>query len=129
MWKAIKRQWKYLGVKMRLVQEQRADPKVQLEQAIEEAREQHRRLKEQAANVIANQKQAEIRLSSAVEDKEPTGEEIRRPVEAATWRAADLQVRGTSGSGGGGCGACRASWCGAGGGRRRPSRFGCVRRR
>ena len=42
-----------------------ADPKVQLEQAIIEAQDQHRRLKEQAANVIANQKQTEMRLNRA----------------------------------------------------------------
>ena len=36
--------------------EENADPKVQLEQAMAEAQEQHRRLVEQAASVIANQK-------------------------------------------------------------------------
>src|SRR5439155_13063510 len=44
-----------------------ADPKVQLEQAIMEAQEQHRRLTEQAANVIANQKQTEMRLNRAMD--------------------------------------------------------------
>ena len=47
-----------------------ADPKVQLEQAIMEAQEQHRRLTEQAANVIANQKQTEMRLNRAMEELE-----------------------------------------------------------
>src|SRR5918996_969714 len=47
-----------------------ADPKVQLEQAIMEAQDQHRRLKEQAANVIANQKQTEMRLNRAMEELE-----------------------------------------------------------
>ena len=55
MWKAIKRWWKYIGAKLGLALEEKADPKVQLEQAITEAREQHRKLTEQAANVIANQ--------------------------------------------------------------------------
>ena len=45
-----------------------ADPKVQLEQALAEAQEQHRRLTEQAANVIANQKQTEMRLTRAMEE-------------------------------------------------------------
>ncbi|MDG2234346.1 MAG: PspA/IM30 family protein, partial [Ilumatobacter sp.] len=48
--------------------EANADPKVQLEQAIGEAHSQHKRLKEQAANVIANQKQAEIRLNKKMEE-------------------------------------------------------------
>ena len=38
MWQSLKRWWKYLGVKLRVVHEERADPKVQLEQAILEAR-------------------------------------------------------------------------------------------
>ena len=45
-----------------------ADPKVQLEQAIAEAQEQHRRLTEQAANVVANQKQTEMRLNRAMDE-------------------------------------------------------------
>jgi phage shock protein A len=50
-----------------------ADPKIQLEQAITEAQEQHRRLTEQAANVIANQKQTEMRLNRSMEELERTG--------------------------------------------------------
>jgi phage shock protein A len=45
-----------------------ADPKIQLEQAITEAQDQHRRLTEQAANVIANQKQTEMRLNRSMEE-------------------------------------------------------------
>ena len=56
MFKSLKRWWRYLGTKLGMTFEEHADPKVQLEQAIVEAQEQHRRLKEQAASVIANQK-------------------------------------------------------------------------
>ncbi|MFZ4432137.1 MAG: PspA/IM30 family protein [Microthrixaceae bacterium] len=66
MWKSIKRFWKYLGAKLNSAFNEAADPKIQLEQAITEAQEQHRRLKEQAANVIANQKQTQIRLDEAL---------------------------------------------------------------
>ena len=62
MWKVIKRRWKYLAMKLHVLHEETADPKVLLEQAIQEARAQHRRLTEQAAHVIANQKQAQARL-------------------------------------------------------------------
>ena len=62
MWKSLKKWWKYMGAKLSSTFNEKADPKVQLEQAITEAQEQHRRLKEQAANVIANQKQTEMRL-------------------------------------------------------------------
>ena len=67
MWKSIKKWWKYLGAKLGSSFNEKADPKVQLEQAITEAQEQHRRLMEQAANVIANQKQTEIRLNTALD--------------------------------------------------------------
>ena len=70
MLRALRRFWKYLGAKMNSSFEERADPKIQLEQAITEAQDQHRRLKEQAANVIANQKQTEIRLNRSMEELE-----------------------------------------------------------
>jgi len=57
-----------------------ADPKVQLEQAILEAQEQHRRLNEQAANVIANQKQTEMRLNRAMEELEKVNGSARHAV-------------------------------------------------
>jgi phage shock protein A len=64
MFKTLKKWWKYWGAKFNRSFEQRADPAVQLEQALAEAEQQHRRLKEQAANVIANQKQSELRLNA-----------------------------------------------------------------
>jgi phage shock protein A len=70
MWKSLKKWWKYMGAKVGSVFNERADPKVQLEQAITEAQDQHRRLKEQAANVIANQKQTEMRLNTAMDELE-----------------------------------------------------------
>jgi phage shock protein A len=80
MIKAFKRWWKYLGAKLGGSLEERADPKVQLEQAIQEAQEQHRRLKEQAASVIANQKQTEMRLNRALEQYEKLNANARQAV-------------------------------------------------
>ena len=68
MIKYLKRQWAYLTAKLTGRFDERADPKVQLEQAMQEAQEQHRRLREQAANVIANQKQTELRLNRSLEE-------------------------------------------------------------
>ncbi len=68
MIKLVRRWWRYLTAKLTGRFEEKADPKVQLEQAILEAQEQHRRLKEQAANVIANQKQTEMRLNRVIEE-------------------------------------------------------------
>jgi phage shock protein A len=77
---AAKRWWKYLGAKLSSSFNEKADPKVQLEQAITEAQEQHRRLKEQAANVIANQKQTEMRLNRAMEELEGLNAKARQAV-------------------------------------------------
>lgn len=68
MFKTMKKWWRYIGAKFNRNFEQRADPAVQLEQALTEAEQQHRRLKEQAANVIANQKQSELRLNAKLTD-------------------------------------------------------------
>ena len=57
-----------------------ADPKIELEQAIQEAQENHRKLKEQAANVIANQKQTEMRLNRAMEEMEKVNSNARQAV-------------------------------------------------
>ena len=70
MMKSLKRWWKYMTAKLNSSFEEKADPKVQLEQAITEAQDQHRRLREQAANVIANQKQTEMRLNRQMTDYE-----------------------------------------------------------
>ena len=66
----LKKWWKYLTAKADSEFEKNADPKVQLEQAIRESKDQHQRLKEQAANVIAHQKQTEMRLDKAMVEYE-----------------------------------------------------------
>ena len=80
MFKTLRRWWKYIGAKLNMSLSERADPKVQLEQAIMEAQEQHRRLREQAANVIANQKQTEMRLNRAMEELEKVNSNARQAV-------------------------------------------------
>lgn len=64
----LRRRWKYVSTRLPGRFEETLDPKVQLEQAISDAREQHRRLRDQAANVIANQKQTEVRLHRTIEE-------------------------------------------------------------
>src|SRR3954465_6143843 len=78
MFKVVKRWWKYMTAKVSGSFNERADPKGQLEQAIMEAQEQHRRLREQAANVIANQKQTEMRLNRAMEELEKVNRSARQ---------------------------------------------------
>ena len=78
MWDALKRWWRYVGTKFGMRLEERADPKVQLEQAIREARAQHRRLIEQATNVIANQKQTERQLERTIDEYERANASARQ---------------------------------------------------
>lgn len=63
--------------------EERADPKIQLEQAIAEAQDQHRRLVEQAANVVANQKQTEMQLNRAMDELEKVSASTRQALRMA----------------------------------------------
>src|SRR5687768_3415831 len=80
MFRLLRRAWAYLGAALTGKFNEAADPKVQLEQAILEAQDQHRRLKEQAANVIANQKQTEMRLERAMEELEKVNANARQAV-------------------------------------------------
>jgi phage shock protein A len=80
MIKLFKRFWRYLTAAGSSKFNELADPKVQLEQAILESQEQHRRLKEQAANVIANQKQTELRLNRVLEELERTNASAQQAV-------------------------------------------------
>ncbi|GAB3872431.1 PspA/IM30 family protein [Dactylosporangium cerinum] len=55
--------WKYLMALFGAKIDEHADPKVQIQQAIEDAQRQHQALVQQAAAVIGNQRQLEMRLS------------------------------------------------------------------
>ena len=83
MFKLMGRWWAYLTAKLSGSFEERADPKVQLEQAIAEAQDQHRRLTEQAANVIAHQKQTEMRLNRSMSELEKLNGSTRQAVTMA----------------------------------------------
>ena len=66
MFKILRVWWRYVATLLHVKHAELADPKVQLHQAITEANAQHRRLREQAANVIANQQQTQLRLERAI---------------------------------------------------------------
>lgn len=78
MFKVIRKWWKYLTAKLSSDFDAAADPKVQLEQAIIEAQQQHRQLTEQAANVIASQKQTQMRLDRAMDQLEKANGSARQ---------------------------------------------------
>jgi phage shock protein A len=62
--------WKYLMAAFGAQIDERADPKVQIQQAIEEAQRQHQALTQQAAAVIGNQRQLEMKLSRQMSEVE-----------------------------------------------------------
>jgi phage shock protein A len=70
MWKSFKRLWAYLGAMFGQKVDEKADPKIQLEQAIEEAKKRHEALSQQAASVLGNQRQLELKLNRSLEDVE-----------------------------------------------------------
>lgn len=87
MFRSITKWWNYFGTKLGMELDASADAKVQLEQAIREAREQHRLLTEQAASVIANQKQLQFRLDRALEDYEKANASARQALTLADAEA------------------------------------------
>lgn len=90
MIETIKKWWKYLTARADAEFDKNADPKIQLEQAIRESKEQHQRLKEQAANVIAHQKQTEMRLEKSMVEMEKLTGNARQ----AVMMADDAMKRG-----------------------------------
>lgn len=80
MWKVLSSRWKYLTARMAKRFDEKADPRVQLEQAIAEARERHHRLKDHATTVIANQKQTEMQLHRALSDLQRVNANARSAV-------------------------------------------------
>ncbi|CAN5837686.1 PspA/IM30 family protein [soil metagenome] len=76
----FKRFWNYMKALLTGKFEEVADPKIQIEQAIAEARTQHRRLRETAASVIANQKKAQMDLDRVLEDLEKLNRNTQQAV-------------------------------------------------
>src|SRR6267378_2293990 len=60
--------WRYLMALFGSKIDEHADPKVQIQQAIEDAQRQHQALVQQAAAVIGNQRQLEMKLSRQMDD-------------------------------------------------------------
>jgi len=83
MMKLFKRWWAYLTAGANQKFNENADPKIQLEQAITEAQDQHRRLKEHAANVIAQQHLTEQQLDRQLAQLEKLNANARQAVKMA----------------------------------------------
>jgi phage shock protein A len=77
------RGWKYLMALFNSKIDEVADPKVQIQQAIEDAQRQHQALSQQAAAVIGNQRQLEMKLSRQLDAVETLNANARQAVALA----------------------------------------------
>lgn len=79
----LTRLYRYLHTKLRLSHERRADPQVELEQSLEDTRRQHRELRDRAAQVIAHEKQTEMKLRTASDSAEQLRTRARQALQLA----------------------------------------------
>jgi phage shock protein A len=80
--------WKYLMAFGNAKIDENADPKIQIQQAIEDAQRQHQALSQQAAAVIGNQRQLEMKLNRQLEDIERLQANTRQALTLADKSAA-----------------------------------------
>ena len=66
----VVRAWKYMSAWFGNKVDEKADPKIQIQQAIQEAQHQHQALTQQAAAVIGNQRQLEMQLDRQLDQVE-----------------------------------------------------------
>ncbi|MQA25998.1 MAG: PspA/IM30 family protein [Micromonosporaceae bacterium] len=75
--------WKYLMALFGAKVDEYADPKIQIQQAIEERHNQHQALVQQAAAVIGNQRQLEMKLSRQLSEVEKLQASARQAITLA----------------------------------------------
>jgi len=80
--------WKYLMASFDSKIDENADPKVQIQQATDAAKRQHQQITEQAAAVIGNQKQLEMKLNRLLKSQEEHQNQARTAIQAADQAAA-----------------------------------------
>jgi len=88
--------WKYLMAAFGAKIDEKADPKIQIQQSIEEAQRQHQALTQQAAAVIGNQRQLEMKLARQMSEVEKLQGSARQAlVLADKSRAAGDETKAT----------------------------------
>jgi len=75
--------WRYLMALFNAKIDEHADPKVQIQQAIEDAQRQHQALTQQAAQVIGNQRQLEMQLNRQLTSIEKINVQVRQALTLA----------------------------------------------
>ncbi len=85
--------WKYLMALFGSKIDEYADPKVQIQQAIEDAQRQHQALVQQAAAVIGNQRQLEMKLSRQLSEVETLTTNARQALVLAEKARTDCDAK------------------------------------
>lgn len=83
--------WKYVMASFDQKIDENADPKVQIQQAVAGAKEQHRQISEHAAEIIGRKSQLEMQLNRLVKTQKDYQDQTRRALEMAE-KAEDPQT-------------------------------------
>ena len=75
--------WKYVMASFDQKIDENADPKVQIQQAVEGAKKQHREISEHAAEIIGRKTQLEMQLNRLVKTQQDYQDQTRRALELA----------------------------------------------
>ncbi|MER7131135.1 PspA/IM30 family protein [Streptosporangium saharense] len=80
MFTLVRRAWRYLVFALSGRLSELSDPRVQIEQAVQEAKKRHRVLSQRAASVIGNEHELELRLTRATEEAGRLQENARQAI-------------------------------------------------
>ncbi|AEG82627.1 PspA/IM30 family protein [Corynebacterium ulcerans] len=75
--------WKYLTASLDQKIDENADPMVQIKQATDAAKDQHQKISEQAASVIGNKNQLEMKLNRLLTDQKDLQQKARNAIEVS----------------------------------------------
>lgn len=81
--------WKYLTASLDQKIDENADPLVQIKQATDAAKQQHQQIAQQAASVIGNKNQLEMKLNRLLEEQKTLTEKARQAIQLAAKAQAD----------------------------------------
>jgi phage shock protein A len=81
--------WKYLMASFDSKIDEHADPKVQIQQAVDGAKQQHRDISEQAASIIGNKKQLEVKLDRLLKSQQEYQDKARTALQMADKATAE----------------------------------------
>lgn len=81
--------WKYLMASFDNKIDENADPKVQIQQAVTAAKQQHNDIMQQASQVIGQKKQLEMKLDRLVKDRDALQDKARQAIQLADKAAQD----------------------------------------